>query len=688
MARRAREVRGPLARNAVTGSVRAGTPAYHDRLDVRTALTGRDVIGLFRRALRYLWPQRRLFAARVGLMVLIYGLGLLLPWFLKVLIDHGVMQQAIPPDGEGLLYPVFMGWFLDSAAGMDPLAVTVYALAVLAVLFLFVGYSGNTLLEANLAEGADVATRSENKISAGFSAAHGLVGLLDLCLAIRLSQRITHHVRGELFSRLSRQPLTSLNLQRSGDAMFRVMHDAPSIAGICYALTLSPLAMVVSVGANLWVLTAVYGGVAPQLVWIGFSAVGLTLVATSPLARWARRISQASRASGSATTDELEEGFRNVAAVQSLGGSERQREAFATASRESFRQSLLLVWVANVVEWIAENVHLVFATAGFWVIFTGIVRGELTLGDTPVVIRMYSLLYETAMQFGRIWIDQQDNAAAARRVFFSMDHEVERSEASRPTTELPWSDPLTLRFEGVGFRYPDGRRALDAVSFEASTGQTLAIVGPSGAGKTTLAQMTPKFLHPTEGRITLNGIDLAELDMAGLRRAVAYVFQEHQLLTDTVAANLRIAKPTAEIADMESACRLAGALDFVQAMPDGFDARIGRGGGALSTGQKQRLSIARGLLRGAPILILDEPTAALDPETERALLDALSASREDRLTIVIAHRLSTIERADRIVYLDQGRVVEAGTHAELMANPNGAYRRFVDLQRNSWELRA
>ncbi|MCE2426442.1 MAG: ABC transporter ATP-binding protein, partial [Pseudomonadales bacterium] len=184
------------------------------------------------------------------------------------------------------------------------------------VVFLFVGYSGNTMLEANLAEGADVATRSENRISAGSSAAHGLVGLLDLCLAIRLSQRITDQVRGEVFSRLSRQPLTSLNLQRSGDAIFRVLHDAPSVAGICLALTLSPLGMIVSVGANLWVLSSVYGGVAPELVWIGLSAVVLTLVATSPLAGWARRASQASRASGSATTDEVEEGLKNVAAVQ------------------------------------------------------------------------------------------------------------------------------------------------------------------------------------------------------------------------------------------------------------------------------------------------------------------------------------------------------------------------------------
>ena len=652
--------------------------AYHDRLDTRPTLAARGVALLFRRSLGYLWPQRRLFGARAGLLIVIYGLGLPLPWFLKILVDHGVMQQPVPAAGEGL-YPFFLMPFLEFAAGLDPLSITMYALILLAVVFLFVGYSGNTLLEANLAEGVDVATRSENKISAGASAAHGLVGLLDLCLAIRLSQRITAHVRGELFSRLARQPLTRLHMQRSGDALFRVLHDSPSVAAICHALTLSPLAMAVSVGANLWVLAAVYGGVAPELVWIGASAVGLTLLATSPLAGWARRISQASRASGSATTDEVAEGLANVAAVQSLGGGERARRDFALASRESFRQSLLLVWVANAVEWIAENVHLVFATAGFWVIFTGIVRGELTLGDTPVVIRMYSLLYETAMQFGRIWIDQQDNAAAARRVFFAMDQEAE--EAARPIapspTAPPRADPV-LRFAGVGYRYPDGRQALADVSFDARAGEVIALVGPSGAGKTTLAYMVPKFLTPTEGRVTLQGVDIVDWHTATLRRGVAYVFQEHQLLSDTVAANLRIAKPDATLAELETACRLAGAWDFVNALPAGFDSAIGRGGDTLSTGQKQRLSIARGLLRDAPILILDEPTAALDAPTERALMDALTAASRT-LTLVVAHRISTIERAHRLLFLDQGRVVEAGSPSDLRERPGGRYRRFVEL---------
>lgn len=652
---------------------------FHDRLDVKSTLATGDVIALFKRSLSYLWPQRRLFSARIGLMIVIYGLGLIVPWLLKIVVDHGVMQQPIEVGADGFLFPSFMTPFLDFVAGMEPLAVTLYTLLFLSFMFLFVGYSGNTLLEANLAEGADVATRSENKISAGFSAAHGLVGLLDLCIAIRLSQRITDHVRRMTFWRLSCQSMPTLSLQRTGDALFRVLHDAPSIAAICHALTLNPLAMFISVGANLWVLAAVYGGVAPSLVWIGFSAVFLTLVATSPLAQWARRVSQASRASGSATTDEIEEGLKHVAAVQSLGSTDRQREQFSAASRESFRQSLILVWVLYVVEWIAENVHLVFATAGFWVIFSGIIQGNLTLGDAPVVLRMYSLLYETSMQFGRIWIDQQDNAAAARRVFFAMDHDVEEVARRRqPSSSGRMDGDLTLRFDDVGFRYADGRRALENVSFEAHAGETIAVVGPSGAGKTTLAYMIPKFLEPTEGRVLLNDIALANLDVQSVRENVAYVFQEHQLLTDTVAANLRIAKPDATLDEMKQVCEMVGAIEFVMAMPDGFDSRIGRGGGTLSVGQKQRLSIARGLLNDARILILDEPTAALDPTNETLLLNTLKMS-DRRLNIVIAHRIRTINQADRILFLDQGTIIETGSPSELLNQKGSYYQRFVDL---------
>lgn len=652
-------------------------PDYHDRLDLDTRLSNRNVIAIFHRALGYLWPQRRLLGARFVLVTLIFAIGLPLPWFLKIVVDHGVLQMPIQ-DVDAMLYPFFMVPFLQAIAHASPLDITLYTLMTLALVFALVGYSGNTLLEANLAEGADVATQSENKVSAGMSSAHGLIGLIDLSVAIRLSQRITHDVRLALFGNMSRLPLTTLHQQRSGDAMFRVMHDTPSIAGMCHALTVNPYTMVFSVSLNLWVLAMVYGNTAPELVWVGLSAVVITLLLTSPLANWMRNTSQASRSSGSATTDDLEEGLKNVAAIQSLGGSQQEREKFKDASKESFKQSLILLLVRNVVLWIAENIHLLFQTIGFWIIFNGIIDGHLTLGDTPVIIRMYSLLYETSMQFGQIWIEQQDNAAAARRVFFMMDHDAERSLGTDEDISKPGTTS-GIRFDDVSFSYPDGRQVLSNISFGANPGETIAIAGATGAGKSTLAYMIPKFVQPSSGQVLIDDIDIARVSTAELRRDVAYVFQEHQLLTDTVAANLRIANPEASLEDMREACRQAGALDFIEAMPEGFEARIGRGGGTLSVGQKQRLSIARALLREASILILDEPTAALDPETEASLLNALDAADNEKIVIVIAHRLSTIRHADRILFLQDGRIVEEGTHEELTARDDGHYRKFVEL---------
>ena len=647
---------------------------YHDRLDLDPRLSNRKAIAIFGRSLLYLWPQRLLLTIRLALVTLIFVIGLPLPWFLKIVVDHGVMQLPVQ---SVLLYPFFMDPFLQATANISPLDITFYALVTLALIFGLVGYSGNTVLESNLAEGADVATQSENKVSSGMSSAHGLIGLLDLSVAIRLSQRITHHVRLALFGNMSRLPLTTLQQQRSGDAIFRVLHDTPSIAGICHALTVNPYAMVFSVTLNLWVLFMVYGNTAPELVWVGLSAVLITLFLTSPLANWVRAASQASRSSGSATTNDLEEGLKNVAAIQSLGGGQQEQAKFRDSSKESFKQSLILLLVKNVVIWIADNIHLLFQTVGFWIIFKGIIDGHLTLGDTPVIIRMYSLLYETSMQFGQIWIEQQDNAAAARRVFFMMDHKTEKSPSTY--TGIPNPGTVTgVRFDNVSFSYPDGRLALNNVSFHAKPGETIAIAGATGAGKTTLGYMIPKFVRPSSGRVLIDDTDTTNISTEQLRQRVAYVFQEHQLLTDTVAANLRIANPNATLEDLTAACEQAGALEFITAMPDGFESRIERGGGTLSTGQKQRLSLARALLRRASILILDEPTAALDPEHEASLLKAIDKT-DNNIVIVIAHRLATIQHADRILFLHNGEVVEEGTHEELMTYKDGQYRRFVEF---------
>ncbi len=218
------------------------------------------------------------------------------------------------------------------------------------------------------------------------------------------------------------------------------------------------------------------------------------------------------------------------------------------------------------------------------------------------------------------------------------------------------------------------------VNLALNLGELVAFVDPTGAGKTSLAYLIPAFYRPTEGRVLLDGRDIAEIDLDSLRSQVSYVFQEHLLLSESIRGNLKLANPVATEADIRRACDAAGATEFIERLPDGLGTRLGQSGDTLSVGQKQRLCIARGLVRDTRILILDEPTAALDPQTENALVNALRRTAEGRLVIVVAHRLSTIRQADRIVFLEDGGLRETGTHDAMMAVPDGAYRRFVELQ--------
>ena len=211
-------------------------------------------------------------------------------------------------------------------------------------------------------------------------------------------------------------------------------------------------------------------------------------------------------------------------------------------------------------------------------------------------------------------------------------------------------------------------------------GEIIAVVGPSGAAKTSLACLLPGFLKPSRGRVLIDGRDIASLNIDSVRAHVAYVFQEHLLLAESIRENLLMAHGDASEEEMLRALDLAGCMPFVDEMPDGIDTLLGRSGNTLSMGQQQRLSIARGLVRDASILILDEPTSALDPETETRLLESLDRIAEGRLLVVIAHRLSTIRRADRIAFLEDGVLLETGSHDELMRREHGSYRRYVEIE--------
>jgi len=559
---------------------------------------------------------------------------------------------------------------------MEPMQIMLNLTALFLLLLGLVGWrSGENWLE--FFGGADAATEAENEISSGVTELGGIWGLAEYFVSVRLTQSIANNLRTHLFDRLSRLPMTSLEDQRIGDSIYRVLYDTPMVPGICYEITINPFFLLLAAFINLYLLDYTYGEVSPEIVWIAWAMLPLAFLVTFPLSGLMRRVNQNKRAAGSATTNAMEEAIGNIDAVQSLGGMDHEKERFAQRSNESFLRDryALMVWIVLGVAYL-----MVTAVGGFYItilVSDKIIEGFMTPGDFFVLIGIFYSLADSSIRIGSFWIRLQDKVAAVRRVFFFIDKESDEDQAG--DLQLP---PIKegVVLEDVSFHYPNGHQVLSEVNLTLPVGKLTAIVGPTGAGKTSLAYMIPAVLRPTSGRVIVDGYDIADVDLDSLRSQIAYVLQEHVLLSESIRENLLLASPKASESDLLAALQTAGCMSFINELPDGIDTVLGRSGNTLSVGQQQRLCIARGLVRDARILILDEPTAALDPQTENELVETLLKAREDRLVVVIAHRLSTIRRADQIVFLEDGQVKDVGSHEALMADTNSAYREFVTLQ--------
>lgn len=389
-----------------------------------------------------------------------------------------------------------------------------------------------------------------------------------------------------------------------------------------------------------------------------------------------RRLAKLTRESWSEVSKALHQGLSGYPLVMATASERHEARRFAhvlhTSVRANLKQDLFFLLTRNVFRLIGGVAPTIIVLAGVYLIVTS----ELTVGGLFAFFMYLMQMFSAFSTVANINPRMQSSLASLERIYEVLDTEPEVSDRGGLRVDAMGG---AVTFEKVGFEYEAGRPVLSGIELEVPARTMVALVGPSGAGKTTLAHLLPRFFDPTSGRVLVDGRDLRDLDLRSYRRHIGLVPQEIFLFDRTVAENLTYGARTAAPDAMRRAAEAANALEFVEAMPDGFDTLIGERGVKLSGGQRQRLAIAREILRNPAILVLDEATSSLDSETELLIQEALDHLLADRTSFVIAHRLSTVVRADMIVALDGGRIVENGTHAGLLAR-GGLYARLYESQ--------
>ncbi|MFJ9154066.1 ABC transporter ATP-binding protein [Streptomyces sp. NPDC102270] len=503
----------------------------------------------------------------------------------------------------------------------------------------------------------------------------GIFGVLQTLISTTVGQRVMHDLRTAVYGRLQRMSLAFFTRTRTGEVQSRIANDiggmqatVTSTATSLVSNLTSVIATIVAMIALDWRLTVVSLLLLPVFVWIsrrvGNERKKITTQRQKQMAAMAATVTESLSVSG-------------ILLGRTMGRSDSLTRSFADESEGlvdlEVRSNMAGRWRMAVIGIVMSAMPaFIYWTAGIALQAGG---PDISIGTIVAFVSLQQGLFRPAVSLLSTGVQIQTSLALFQRIFEYLDLPIDITERE---------DPVHLdrvkgevRLENVEFRY-DGKGGpiLDGIDIDVPAGSSLAVVGPTGAGKSTLGYLVPRLYDVTGGRVTLDGIDVRDLDFDTLARAIGVVSQETYLFHASVADNLRFAKPDATDEELEQAARAAQIHDHIASLPDGYDTVVGERGHRFSGGEKQRLAIARTILRDPPVLILDEATSALDTRTEHAVQEAIDALSANRTTLTIAHRLSTIRNADQIVVLDSGRVAERGTHEELLEK-EGRYAELV-----------
>ncbi|HLL29238.1 MAG TPA: ABC transporter transmembrane domain-containing protein [Xanthobacteraceae bacterium] len=495
-------------------------------------------------------------------------------------------------------------------------------------------------------------------------------------LVITLGERVVADLRAALFAHVMELSPAFYDRERVGEIASRLTADTTQIkAAFGSSASIALRNFVLFLGA-----AAMMAVTSPHLSALVLIAIPLIVL---PLVAFGRMVTRRARAAQDTLADATAfavEAIGAARAIQALTGESAASARFAAAVEHSFiaalRSTKARAWLT------AATIFLVFASIVviLWTGAQNVLAGKMTAGTLSQFV-LYAVFAAGALsELSQVWNELNQAAGAAGRIAELLQIEPEIRAPAKPVP-LPQPARGEIRFEAVSFAYPARPevRVLDSISFAVSPGERVAVVGPSGVGKSTLFHLLLRFYDPLAGKIRLDGVELSQADPHAVRRALALVPQDVAIFAMSIAENIRLGRPEASDAEVEAAARLALVEEFVSALPEKYRTEIGERGVTLSGGQRQRIVIARAILRNAPVLLLDEATSALDAESETLVQEALRRSMEGRTSLVIAHRLATVLGADRILVLDHGRLVEEGSHASLLAK-GGLYARFAELQ--------